>query len=193
VEWGAIPQHVSFNINPKPKPDELILQSRQDTRLQENHPLYTVNPEELIGRLFHNLPEKPDGSHDLAFIHKVIEEHQGLLMRNPNLVKLKYTANNEVMEDLLSYNKALEYMSASDLIEEPQWKYNRITGHKVMKPSDEDYKGATINLEIEWRNNTRSYESLLSMIEIDADTMCYKYALDNNLLNTPHGWKKLKK
>jgi hypothetical protein len=57
-------------------------------------------------------------------------------MCNPDLVKFKYTVNEELMEDLLSYNKALEYMTASDLIEEPEWKYNRITGHKEMKPSD---------------------------------------------------------
>jgi hypothetical protein len=61
----------------------------------------TVNPEELIGRSF-RLPEKPDGSSNLAFIHAVIEEHEGALMRNPDLVKFKYTVNDELMEDLLS-------------------------------------------------------------------------------------------
>jgi hypothetical protein len=138
------------------------------------------------------LPEKSDGTSDLAFIHEVIEEHEGALMRNPDLVKFRYTVNKELMEDLLSYNKALEYMTASDLIEEPEWKYNRITGHKEMKPSDADYKGATINLEIEWKNNTaRSYEDLPKMIKLDAD-MCYKYALDNNLLGK-RGWGRLKR
>jgi hypothetical protein len=87
--------------------------------------------------------------------------------------------------------KTLEYMTASDLIEEPEWrKYNRITGHKEMKPSDADnHKGATINLEIEWKNNTWSYEDLPKMIKLDAD-MCYKYALDNNLLGK-RGWGRL--
>jgi hypothetical protein len=89
----------------EPEPDELILQSRQDARINENSPLFTVNPEELIGRSF-RLPEKPDGTSDLAFIHEVIEEHEGALMRNPDLVKFKYTVNEELMEDLLSYNKS---------------------------------------------------------------------------------------
>jgi hypothetical protein len=71
-------------------------------------------------------------------------------------------------------------------------KYNRITGLKEVKPSDEDYKGATINLEIEWKNNTRSYEILPKMIKIDADMLCYKYATDNNLLGTC-GWGRLKR
>jgi hypothetical protein len=109
------------NINAEPEPDELILQSLHDARINESHPLFIVNPEEeLIGRSF-RLPEKPDGSSGLAFIHKVIEEHEGALMRNPDLVKFKYTISDEVIDDLFSYNKALEYMTASDMIEEPEW------------------------------------------------------------------------
>jgi hypothetical protein len=102
-------------------PPELSLTSPQDSRLKEGKHMLTIEPEDIVGQSF-RLPPNVDGTSELAFIHEVLEEYTGDLMRDPTLIKFKYTVGEEVMEDLLSYNKAIEYITASELIEKPQWK-----------------------------------------------------------------------
>jgi hypothetical protein len=94
------------------------------------------------------------------------------------------------MDDLISYNTALEYVTSSNLIEEPQYQYNKLTNHKgPLKKGDPGWKHCSWNVEVEWVNGEHTYETLDKMIGIDKE-MCYRYAKENNLIGTP-GWGKL--
>jgi hypothetical protein len=121
-------EHDTPESTPEDDPNtvELVLTSPLDRRIREGGQLETIDPQKLlIGQSF-LLPEFENGERQRTFFFKVVEKYKGDLLRAPDHVKFHYTANDEVMDDLISYNTALEYVTASNLIEEPQYQYNNL-------------------------------------------------------------------
>jgi hypothetical protein len=84
-----------------------------DRRIREGGQLETIDPEKLIGRPF-LLTEDENGERQRAFFFEVVEKYEGDLLRAPDHVKFRYTVDDEVMDDLISYNTALEYVTSSN-------------------------------------------------------------------------------
>ena len=79
-----------------------------------------------------------------------------------------------------------------DELDDPErlYTYKEILEHKgPIKPDDEEYKGCSWNVKVQWDDGTRTWEPL-SVIGKDDPAGVALYAKNNNLLHLP-GWKRL--
>ena len=107
--------------------------------------------------------------------------------------KKKYALlyNDKVLPELLTYQQVLEHLD-KDAEDDRVWKYKEITGHKgPLRKGDEEYKGSTWNLHIEWENGEQTWEPL-HLLAQDDPVSCAKYAKEQQLLNTD-GWKRFRR
>jgi hypothetical protein len=147
------------------------------------------NPEDLVGRTFLMDP-KEDGQRFRAWIVKLIEDHESDVAENPTRIKFLCSVNNDQAEELITYNKLLEYI-ACDEETDIVWKFRRIISHQgPLKPGHHDYKGSAYNIMVEWENGEITTEPL-QLIAADDPVTCAIYAKENNLLDQP-GWKRFK-
>ena len=119
-----------------------------------------------------------------------IKDHQDHTDGSPTNVMFQCSMNNDVYEDILSYNQILEYITKEDS-DYIIWKFKDIIGHKgPLSKNHKDYKGAPYNVTVLWENGETSEEPLTT-IAADDPVSCAIYARDNNLLNLP-GWRRFK-
>jgi hypothetical protein len=108
----------------------------------DSPPPPVFNPEDLIGRTF-LMDEKEDGQNHRGWIVELIEDHESLLEENPTRIKFRVSVNNDKAEEIITYNKMLEYIT-KDEDSDIMWKFKRIVSHEK--------KGSQINVLIEWEN-----------------------------------------
>ena len=145
-----------------------------------------VHIEDLVGRTF--LVPKSDGQVHRARIVKAVEDHEHAAANNPTGLKFKCSMNDDSYEDVLSYNQIMEYLE-KDGDNPVVWKFKRIVQHiGPLSPSEEQYKGSSYNVQVEWENGEITDEPLC-IIAADDPVTCAIYARDNNLPETP-GWKR---
>jgi len=98
--------------------------------------------------------------------------------------------NDDQAEEVITYNKLLEYITC-DEDSSIVWKFRRIVSHQgPLKSDHHDYKGSTYNVMVEWENGEVTAEPL-QLIAADDPVTCAIYAKENNLLDLP-GWKRFK-
>jgi hypothetical protein len=147
------------------------------------------DPEDLVGRTF-LMDEQEDGQRFRARIVKLIEDHETDIEENPTRIKFLCSLNEDQAEEIITYNKMLEYILRDD--ENPVvWKFRRITSHQgPLKPDHPDYNGSLYNVMVEWENGEITAEPL-SIIAADDPVTCAIYAKEHGLLDKP-GWKRFK-
>jgi hypothetical protein len=95
------------------------------------------------------MDEKEDGQKHRGRIVELIDDHESLLEENPT--RIKFRVNNDKAEEIITYNKMLEYITKyedSDIM----WKFKRIVSHEK--------KGSQINVLIEWETGEFTREPL---------------------------------
>jgi hypothetical protein len=127
------------------------------------------------------MDEQPDGQKARGKIVQLIEDHESSLEDNPTRIQFRVSVNNNKAEEIITYNKMLEY-STRDEESDIMWKFQRIIYHEV--------QGSKITLLIEWENGEITKEPL-SIIAVDDPVTCAIYARENGLLDQP-GWKRFK-
>ena len=156
---------------------------------QNQMPSPIFNPEELIGRSF-LMNKQEDGQQFRGRIVQLIEDHESSVKDNPTRIKFRVSVNNDQSEEIITYNKMLEYIS-KDEETDTVWKFQRIVSHHgPLQPNHPEYKGSQYNIMIEWENGEITNEPL-SVIAADDPVTCAIYARDNGLLDKP-GWKRFK-
>ena len=157
---------------------------------QEPNISTVFNPEDLVGKTF-LMDTAEDGQKVRARIVKLLQDHEGKVEDNPTRLKFLLSVNNDEGEEVITYNKLLDYISKDE--ENPVvWKFRRIVSHKgPIKPSHPEYKGSPYNLMIEWETGEITSEPLQT-IATDDPVTCAFYGKENNLLDQP-GWKRFKK
>jgi hypothetical protein len=95
-----------------------ILKSRDDFSNVKNMDEYKLaetqlpspvfNPQDLIGWSF-LMEEQPDGQKTTDQIVQLIEDHESSLEDNPTRTKFRVSVNNDRAEEIITYNKMLEY------------------------------------------------------------------------------------
>ena len=159
----------------------------ESTHVTTPSPIF--NPEDLVGRTF-LMDQQEDGQRFRARIVKLVEDQESTLEENPTRIKFLCSINNDQAEELITYNKMLEYITRDDS-NDIVWKFKRIVSHQGPLRSDHpDYKGSMYNVMIEWENGEITTEPL-QLIAADDPVTCAIYAKDNNLLELP-GWKRFK-
>ena len=121
----------------------------------------------------------------------MVEDHEDGIESNPTWIKFLCSYNNDTQEELVAYNKMLEYLAREE--ENPVvWKFRSIVGHEgPLKRNDPNYKGSPYNVNVEWENGEITAEPL-SLIGADDPVTCAIYAKKNGLLDEP-SWKRFKK
>ena len=71
------------------------------------------NPEELVGRTFLMDPHE-DGQQFRARIVKLIKDHEDSIEDNPTKLKFLLSVNDDKAEEVITYNKLLEYLAKQD-------------------------------------------------------------------------------
>ena len=71
------------------------------------------NPEDLVGRTF-LMDEQEDGQRFRARIVKMIEDHESDIEENPTRIKFLCSINNDQAEEIITYNKLLEYITRDE-------------------------------------------------------------------------------
>ena len=169
-----------------------IIKSRHELSGEEAKQVTTspvFNPEDLIGRSF-LMDQQEDGQRFRARIVKLLEDHESSIEENPTRIKFLCSLNNDQAEEIITYNKLLEYITRdeeTDIV----WKFRRIVSHQgPLKHGHHDFKGSTYNVMVEWENGEVTAEPL-HVIAADDPVTCAIYAKENNLLDQP-GWKRFK-
>ena len=153
-------------------------------------PSAVFNPEDLVGRTFLLDPQE-DGQRFRARIVKLIEDHEESVEDNPTRLKFLLSVNDDKAEEVITYNKLLDYLANQDEDNEVVWKFRRIVSHQgPLKPGDNDYKGSNYNVMIEWETGEVTSEPL-KIIAADDPVTCAIYAKEHGLLDQP-GWKQFK-
>jgi hypothetical protein len=89
------------------------------------------------------MDEKDNGQKHRGQIVELIEDHESLLEENPIRIKVRVSVNNDKAEEIITYNKMLEYIT-KDEDSDIMWKFKRIVSHEK--------KGSQVNVLIEWEN-----------------------------------------
>jgi Reverse transcriptase (RNA-dependent DNA polymerase) len=109
---------------------------------------------------------------------------------NPTRIKFRVSFNNDQAEEIITYNKPLDYLAKDSEID-VVWKFRRIISHNgPFQANHPEYKGSQYNLMIEWENGAITTEPL-AIISADNQVTCAIYAKDHGLLDKP-GWKRFK-
>ena len=147
------------------------------------------NPEDLIGCLFLMDPQE-NGEIHRAKIVQMLDDYEHNVNENPTMIKFRLSINNDEAEEVITYNKLLDYISRSEE-DNVVWKFRRIVSHQgPLRPEHTDYKGSMYNIMVEWETGEITTEPL-QIIAADDPVTCAIYARDNNLLGLP-GWKRFK-
>jgi hypothetical protein len=152
-----------------------ILKSRDDVSNIKNMDEYKLadtplpspvfNPQDFIGQSF-LMDEEPDGQRATGKIVQLIEYHESSLEDNPTRIQFRVSVNNDKTEDIIAFNKMLEYIT-SDEESDVMWKFQKNISHEV--------QGSKITLLIEWDNGEITKEPL-SIITADDPVTCAIYA-----------------
>ena len=102
---------------------------------------------------------------------------------------------DHMVEEIIAYNKLLDYIEESQIVEDPLNKQNQaiaITSHQgPFKIGQIGYKGSTFNITVQWDDRDITSEKLATIAQ-EYPMLCATYAKKHKLLNQP-GWKHLRR
>ena len=151
--------------------------------------MHVFNPHDIVGRSF-LMDERIDGQRHWARVVKLIDDHVEHFEDNPERAKFLCSVNNDLYEEVMSYNEHLRLTEAENE-QETLWKYKRIQAHEgLLTKNDKSYNGSSYNVMIEWENGEVTSKPL-SVIAVDDPVACAQYAMENDLLHLD-GWKRFR-
>ena len=158
-------------------------------RDHDGHPILIkgLDHDNLQGITF--LKREDDGTVRRA---RVIEPIEIRRQKNKDFTSFRIKYDKDDVEDIIAYNEIMNHIYHERNEDGGHlWKYRTILSHQgPLTPKHPDYKGSKYNLEIEWENGERSFESFRTLFEDDPVSLGI-YAKKNNLLET-EGWRCLK-
>ena len=92
---------------------------------------------------------------------------------------------DDMIEEIFTYNKLLNYINNSEEDDFIKWKFREILAHKgPLSKSHSNYNSSTYNLQIEWENR-KITNKLLNIIASDDSVFCTMYSKKYDLLDKP--------
>ena len=87
----------------------------------------------------------------------MVEDHETAVEENPTRLKFVCSVNDDQVEEILTYNQLLEYISKDN--QSPIfWKFKHIISHQgPLASSHPDYNGSVYNVMVEWENTWGGY------------------------------------
>ena len=134
----------------------------QQPQLSPPPPPPNINPDELLGKTFLRDPLE-DGQ---RFSVKIIQLVQ-VIVNNPTMVKSLLLVNNDMSEEIITYNPFLQYLS-KDEENDVLWKFRRIVSHQgTFNYNHYDYNGYPYSDLIECENGEITKEPLHNITRDD--------------------------
>ena len=94
----------------------------------------------------------------------MLVENEEQLAKHPDCIKFICSVNDDMYEEILTYNEILEYITKNkeqDVEQAIVWKLNRIAGHQgPLKKGDPTYNGSRFKALVEWETGESKYEPL---------------------------------
>ena len=131
-----------------------IINSLNDEDESPRKPMPIFDPTDLVGRTF--LMDPPEnGERYCMRILEVLVENEEQLAKHPDCIKFICSVNDDMYEEILTYNEILEYITKNKEQDAEQaivWKFNRIAGHQgPLKKGDPTYNGSRFKALVEWK------------------------------------------
>ena len=170
-----------------------IIKSSNDEDECPRKPMLIFDPTDLVGRTFLMDPQE-NGERYHTKILEVSVESEEQLAKHPDHIKFICSVNDDMYEEILTYNEILEYILKSEEQDADQaimWKFKHIAGHQgPLKKGNPGYNESKFNVLLEWETGESMYEPL-DVIAADDPVTCAIYAKETGLLNEP-GWRRFK-
>ena len=170
-----------------------IIKSWNDEDESPRKPMPIFDPTDLIGRTFLvDLQENGEGYR--TKILEVLVKSEEQLAKHLDCIKFVCSVNDDMYEEILTYNEILEYIMKNEEQDDDQaivWKFKRIAGHQgPLKKGDPRYNGSKFNVLVEWETGESTYKPL-DVIAANDPITCAIYAKETGLLDEP-GWRHFK-
>ena len=170
-----------------------IIKSSRDEDDSQRGSMPIFDPTDLVGRTFLMDPSDNGERYRAKILEAVVEDTEQLA-KHPDRIKFLCSVNDEMYEEVLSYNEILNYINKQGEEDGEQaivWKFKRIAAHQgPLRKGDPGYNGSKFNVLIEWENGEQTYEPL-DTIAADDPVTCAIYVKENDLLEEP-GWRRFK-
>ena len=140
-----------------------IINSSNDEDESPRKPMPIFDPTDLVGRTFLKDPQE-NGERYRRKILEVLVENEEQLAKHPNCIKFICSVNDDMYEEILTYNEILEYITKNEEQDADQaivWEFKHIAGHQgPLKKGDPSYNGSRFNALVEWETGESKYEPL---------------------------------
>ena len=166
-----------------------IIKFSNDEDESPRKPMPNFDPTDIVGCTFLMDPQE-NGERYRTKILEALVESEEQLAKHPDCIKFVCSVNDDMYEEVLTYNMILEYITKNEEQDDDQaivWKFKRIAGHQgPLKNRDPGYNGSKFNVLVEWETGESTYKPL-DVIAADDPVTCAIYAKEKGLLNEP-GW-----
>jgi hypothetical protein len=170
--------------------DSIRGHAQRQKRKPKGDPITVIAPppSEIQGRVFLTKPDE-HGDIKRARVVELMNLHNATLEKNKDLIKFKIRYDRDNLEDIMSYNKILDYIEREHNSEDgPLWQFRRLLAHQHTLLGHPDRNGSDYNVKVEWETGEIAQEPL-AILTKDIPVNLAKYAKENDLLDQP-GWKR---
>ena len=140
-----------------------IINSSNDEDESPRKPMPIFDPTDLVGRTFLMDPQE-NGEQYCMKILEVLVKNEEQLAKHPDCIKFICSVNDDMYEEILTYNEILEYNTKNkeqDAEQAIMWKFKRTAGHQgPPKKGDPTYNGSRFKALVEWETGESKYEPL---------------------------------
>ena len=161
-----------------------IIKSSHDEGECPRKPMPIFDPTDLVGHTFLMDPQE-NGERYRTKILEALVENEEQLAKHPDHIKFICSVNEDMYEEIITYNEILEYIAKNEEQDADQamvWKFKCIAGHQgPLKNGNPGYNGSKFNVLVEWVTGESTYEPL-DVIAADDPVTCTIYAKDKGLL-----------
>jgi hypothetical protein len=177
------------------KQHEQFIHSVMEKRVENGGSLPTIDPSELIGRTYIELPQD-DGTQRRVTIKEVTPEYKSEVEIAPDLYKFKCQVGQDQFEEIMTYNQMRNHVEQSILKEGMSEYLEIIDFREVLSKKGTPYKNPRWEVHLHWDDGSRTWEPLDSIAEHD-HAACALFASDKThngerLIDQP-GWQRFKK
>jgi hypothetical protein len=149
-----------------------------------------VDPQELLGCTF-LMDTQEDAQRFRACIVECISDHESNVRHSDDHVKFRISVNEDEYEEIITYNKLMDFIEKNQENDAIVWRFQRIVGHQgPLLRHDKDYNGSRFNVLVEWENGEITTEPLL-VIAANNPVTCAVYAREHDLFDVK-GWKRFR-
>ena len=125
------------------------------------------DPTDLVGRTFLMDPQENGERYRMKILEALVKSEEQLA-KHPDRIKFVCSVNDDMYEEILTYNEILEYITKNEEQDDDQaivWKFKHIAGHQgPLKKGDPGYNGSKFNVLVEWETGESTYSPSMSLL-----------------------------